>query len=124
MANRVDPHDPSTFPAPHTYATYISWRSEKFKTHSTLGMAKNAISGTARHERSGRRTQCDVYVYTWNPEDDCWEQKYFIPKHADLDQHELYKVKASSKRPIKGPSDKQVNAAIESIMKATQAEEV
>lgn len=121
---RVDPLDPSTFPAPHIYATYISWRSTSFKTHATMALVKNAISGTTtrRNYQGGRTTQCDVYVYKWDEENERWVQTYMLPKGTDVDQHPLYQKPVSSKRPIKGPSDKQVDAAIQSILKAGEAD--
>lgn len=96
--------DPSTFPEPQRVATYISHRTDKFKMHSTLGLAKNAISGKAKSQygarnSSGARMQtarivpCDCYVYVWEGGKG-WVEFAFIPKDSNIDDHPFYKTKA------------------------------
>ena len=43
MSN-VDPLDPSTFPDPHTWSSYVSFRTTSYKTHSSLAKAKDAVA--------------------------------------------------------------------------------
>lgn len=106
--------DPKSFPDPHQFATYMTWRNPAFKTHPSLATAKNAVSGKARGLTGrGRHVGCDVYVYEFS-QDTGWQLLHLIPKETNLDDHEFYKTTAK-KRSIKGPSDAAVAAAIKSI---------
>jgi len=62
----------------------------------------------------------DCWIYEWSDKDQEWKQLHYIPNGTNIDTLPLWK-KVRSKRPIKGPSDKQVDAAIKSILKAGES---
>lgn len=105
--------DPSTFPAPHQWATFSPSRSPNFKTHSTLGQVKNALSGK-RHYSGGL---LEGWVYKWNAEDEKWEEYAHLPPGTYANQHPLWQKPVKAVRAV---SDNQVDKAIRSIMKTAQ----
>lgn len=111
--------DPTTFPDPERFATYIMHRSPKFKTHKHLGMAKNAIAAKASHGRN-RVTKCDSWVYEFDFEAGLWREVAHIPSGTLLDTDPWYSVKQSSKPASLGPSEGSIDAAIASIVGAAQ----
>ena len=110
--------DPTRFPDPERFATYIASRSPNFKTHKDLGKAKNAISQKADH-RSIRRMRCDAWVYEFDFEAGMWRELTHIPTGTDLALHPWYSQKQSSKPTNIGPSEAAEKAAIASIMGVT-----
>lgn len=108
--------NPRDFPDPHVWATWISNRSPQFKTHSSLGIAKNAISAREGY-RNGMNADC--YVYRWCDEG-WWEEVHHLPRGSNKKDHPLFQKVVPRKRAIKGPSPKAVDAAIASIMSATE----
>lgn len=98
------------FPAPQLWATWIGYRTEKFKTHPSLAMCKSAISA----KFNGGVLPCSAYVYEWDTEQEVWVERFFLGAGVDK-SHIFFKVKAKK---IKGPSQKQVDAALASIAKS------
>lgn len=113
MGRRVNPEKPSEFDEPHRYATWVAPRSEQYKTHATLGHAKNAIAGA---HRSNRDVLPRAYVYEWTP-DTGWVELYRMDGEVKTD-HPLWKIKTGNKRSIQPPSQKAIDAAIASITNA------
>lgn len=111
----VNPDDPTTFPDPHTWASYVDYRSEKYRTHSTLGALKTSVGyffdkGVAR---------CDIRVYSWESIDEQWVQIHHFKTGERRDTLPLFKAKASrNKKPIKGPTEKQIEQTLESIARS------
>lgn len=108
--------DPASFPEPHQFATYIRQRSERYKTHTTLGHCKNAIGGLARQAHNGRILVCDVFIYEYDS-DAGWQELFHIPSGTDLDAHPLWQ-KPAKKTPIKGPSEAVIEKTLASIMES------
>jgi hypothetical protein len=115
---RVDPRDPSTMPDPHVWATYVSGRKEKFKTHSSLAVAKNSISSAVFWSSPIART--DSWVYQWDAEAGCWRTAHVITRGTPKDQVSLFQQKVSRKNTIKGPSQAVVDKTIASIIQSEQ----
>lgn len=116
--SKPDPHD---LPAPHQWGTYITGRHPKFKTHSTLGTAKNAISGKFTRLNRQDVALWDSWVYEWvNDEDGSrWVERWEILKGDPKDTHPLWKFKASNQKPV-AVSQKAMDKAITSILSAVQ----
>lgn len=115
------PPDPKDFKPPHTWATYIPTRTTVgiFKTHSNFGAAKSAVWSSMS---SWRGNWQGAWIYTWNSADEEWVLTHYLPSsdRNDPDALALRATKTPTKRPIKGPSDKQVEEALASIAKAGQ----
>ena len=111
---RTETPDPEKFPAPHTWATFIPSRAEFFKTHSSFHVVKSSVRSSLSVQGANWR---GAWVYRWDGENEEWTPVHFI-EHKDPDHPDtkaFFAVKISSKRAIKGPTDKQVEAALASI---------
>lgn len=112
--NTIDPHDLTTLPEPHAWATWVKTRAEPYKTHSSLGIAKNALS----YFYNGDVLKEEAFIFEWDGYK--WTVAFHLPQGTDRRIHPLYKAKSTKKGAIKGPSDKQIEDAIASIRRSTE----
>lgn len=119
MVRRTTAPDPSTFPTPAVWATWISHRDPQFKTHNGAGQCKNSISGKAKHSRhytgdSSRIIPCDAAVYRWDMQEERWIEYAYFPKDSDLNDSWFYQEAITKEGPKPVPQ-KAIDEAIASI---------
>lgn len=109
--------DPQKFPEPHTWATWLEERHPQFKTHRTLGTAKNAVTGKFSHRTSTLVGNC--YIYRWDEDLGDWVEEYFIPHGATKEASPIHAVTIKRETSqVRGPSQKAVDQALASIQAA------
>jgi len=133
MGPRVTRPDPSKFPDQPRWATWIAERNPQFKLHTTLGQAKNALSGrrglgryiTIEGKREYEHQVGEGWVYEYStPEGGkgCWQERWYVPPGVWKSEHPLWKRLPKVARTSKPIPQKRVDAAIASIMEAVEKE--
>jgi len=129
------PPDPREFKKPHAWATFCTHRTKPFKTHSSLGMCKTAITGVYGMgprewvEINGKmeykyRAHGDSWIYRFDPDVDEWVEMYHVPDGCWPHEHLLWSNSPTNPtRKVKSVSQEAVDEAIASIMSVTRPEE-
>ena len=117
--------DLTKFPAPHRWATWMKDRSSQFKTHSSLGLAKNALSGRPTGHGQYRTVNGKQvydspleggYVYEWVDDEwgEGWVERFHVPYGTFKTDHPLWSFTERTRkaRPV---TQKAIDAAIASI---------
>jgi hypothetical protein len=130
------PPDPNTFAKPHRWATYVPARRQKFKTHSSLGLAKGAITGSFSgqspqyriHPGDGKPSYdsplAEAWVYEFVIEEDDnegrWVERYYVPRGTWKDEHVLWQLVAREvAKPVAQKMIDRTLASIQDAMRAT-----
>ena len=93
------------------WATWIAWRTPKFKTHVSAATCKGAITNKTR---KGAILTCDCRVYRWDNETSLWVEVAYLPAGSNKADNEWFRQKHA--KAVRGPSAKAVDAAIASIL--------
>lgn len=116
--------DPSKFPEHARWATYIQARNPEFKLHSTLALAKNAIT----YKMNAQRTQTvmtlahGAYVYEWvdDPEmgGGSWVERFHVARGDVKETHPLWKYVDNKPKKVPEVPEATIAKTIESILSA------
>ena len=99
------------------WATWIGHRTPQFKTHTSLGLCKSAISGKMRDDT----LPCDAYVYSWDDDMAEWDERFFLAKGTDKNSSRLYQTMIPrGRREEKPASQEEIDRAIASLSEPAQ----
>jgi hypothetical protein len=116
----VKDNNPDKFPKPHTWATFIPNRSQRFKTHSTLGKAKSAVTSCRTYQGMS-----EAWVYEFNPDADSWEERFHVQEGASPENNPLTGARNTTRKvkTIKPLDESELQEVYASIAKAVAPEE-
>lgn len=111
---RDEQPDPSRFPAPPKWASWVRGRIPQFKTHSSLAYARSSIRGISRYDRPRNASVTpETFIYEWVDGD--WTERWHLDKGPIDATHEFWALKENKKK-VRPVSEKAVAAAIASIL--------